>query len=239
MVPGTIKKVGAMDNRGGKGSARGSSLAVDLIDGPIMKNLLIFMIPILVSYLFQQLYNAADTAIVGHYLGEQSLAAVGASVAVFDLMVGFAQGLGNGLSIVVSRAYGAGDEAELRKAVAGATVIGAVTIGAVTVLALAGLGPLLHILGTPAQIYAEALSYIRIIGGCIVVMFAYNLLWPEPASVCGGRPLQLSSRRASVRCCAHSTSPTVPKYCSPGSMTSPAGEHCTGSSPDRVTQWRS
>ena len=176
MVPGTIKKVGAMDNRGGKGSARGSSLAVDLIDGPIMKNLLIFMIPILVSYLFQQLYNAADTAIVGHYLGEQSLAAVGASVAVFDLMVGFAQGLGNGLSIVVSRAYGAGDEAELRKAVAGATVIGAVTIGAVTVLALAGLGPLLHILGTPAQIYAEALSYIRIIGGCIVVMFAYNLL---------------------------------------------------------------
>ena len=176
MVPGTIKKVGAMDNRGGKGSARGSSLAVDLIDGPIMKNLLIFMIPILVSYLFQQLYNAADTAIVGHYLGEQSLAAVGASVAVFDLMVGFAQGLGNGLSIVVSRAYGAGDEAELRRAVAGTMVLGAVTIGAVTVLALAGLGPLLHILGTPAQIYAEALSYIRIIGGCIVVMFAYNLL---------------------------------------------------------------
>ena len=47
-------------------AARGGALSVDLINGPIMKNLLIFMIPILVSYLFQQLYNAADTAIVGH-----------------------------------------------------------------------------------------------------------------------------------------------------------------------------
>ena len=61
--------------------------AVDLIGGPIMKNLLIFMLPILISYVFQQLYNAVDTAIVGHYLGEQSLAAVGANVAIFDLMV--------------------------------------------------------------------------------------------------------------------------------------------------------
>ena len=92
--------------------------AVDLIGGPIMKNLLVFMLPILVSYIFQQLYNAADTAIVGHFLGEQSLAAVGANVAIFDLMVLFAQGLGNGLCIVVSRAYGAGDERKLRMAAA-------------------------------------------------------------------------------------------------------------------------
>ena len=98
--------------------------SVDLIHGPIMKNLLIFMLPILVSFIFQQLYNAVDTAIVGHYLGEQSLAAVGANVAVFDLMVMFAQSLGNGLCIVVSRAYGAGDEEKLRKSVAGSIMIG-------------------------------------------------------------------------------------------------------------------
>lgn len=141
-----------------------------------MKNLLIFMLPILVSYVFQQLYNAVDTAIVGHYLGEQSLAAVGANVAIFDLMVMFAQSLGNGLCIVVSRAYGEGDERKLRKSVAGSLVIGAGTIAVMTVLSLLGLGPLLRLLGTPEAIYAEALSYIRIIGGWIVVMFAYNLL---------------------------------------------------------------
>ena len=150
--------------------------SVDLLNGPIMKNLVIFMIPILVSYVFQQLYNTVDTAIVGHYLGEQSLASVGASVAVFDLMVGFAQGLGNGVCIVVSRAYGAGDGKELRKAVAGSLVIGAATIAVMTLLSLLGLGPLLRILGTPDVIYNEALSYIRIIGGFIFVMFTYNLL---------------------------------------------------------------
>lgn len=155
--------------------ANGSGTAVDLIGGPIMKNLLIFMLPILVSYIFQQLYNAVDTAIVGHYLGEQSLAAVGANVAIFDLMVMFAQSLGNGLCIVVSRAYGAGDEEKLRKSVAGSFVIGVATTLVMTVLSLFGLGPLLRALGTPEAIYAEALSYIRIIGGWIVVMFAYNL----------------------------------------------------------------
>ncbi len=153
----------------------GQAGAVDLIHGPIMKNLLIFMLPILVSYIFQQLYNAVDTAIVGHYLGEQSLAAVGANVAIFDLMVMFAQSLGNGLCIVVSRAYGAGDEEKLRKSVAGSLVIGVATTLVMTVLSLFGLGPLLRALGTPEAIYAEALSYIRIIGGWIVVMFAYNL----------------------------------------------------------------
>lgn len=159
-------------------SAQGPSAlaAVDLINGPIMKNLLIFMLPILVSYIFQQLYNAVDTAIVGHYLGEQSLAAVGANVAIFDLMVMFAQGLGNGLCIVVSRAYGAGDGRRLRMSVAGSLVIGAGTIAVMTVLSLLGLGPLLRLLGTPEVIYGEALAYIRIIGGWIVVMFAYNLL---------------------------------------------------------------
>ena len=149
---------------------------VDLIGGPIMNNLLIFMLPILVSYVFQQLYNAADTAIVGHFLGEQSLAAVGANVAIFDLMVMFAQTLGNGLCIVVSRAYGAGDGSRVRKSVAGSLVIGAGTVAVMTVISLLGLGPLLRILGTPEAIYGEALAYIRIIGGGIAVMFAYNLL---------------------------------------------------------------
>lgn len=141
-----------------------------------MKNLLIFMLPILISYIFQQLYNAADTAIVGHYLGEQSLAAVGANVAIFDLMVMFAQALGNGLCIVVSRAYGAGDESKLRRSVAGSLVIGAGTVAVMTGISLLGLGPLLRLLGTPDVIFGEALAYIRIIGGWVVVMFAYNLL---------------------------------------------------------------
>ena len=58
-------------------------LQVDLLHGPIMKSLIIFMIPILISNIFQQLYNAVDTAIVGNFLGENSLAAIGSCAAVF------------------------------------------------------------------------------------------------------------------------------------------------------------
>ena len=70
------------------------STQVDLLHGPIMKSLIIFMIPIVISNVFQQLYNAVDTAIVGNYLGENSLAAIGACASIFDMMVGFCNSLG-------------------------------------------------------------------------------------------------------------------------------------------------
>ena len=63
------------------------NFSVDLINDSILKSLLIFSIPILVSNIFQQLYNMADIAIVGHTLGDNSLAAIGASAAIFELCV--------------------------------------------------------------------------------------------------------------------------------------------------------
>ena len=97
---------------------------VDLMNGPIFKSLLVFMLPILVSCLFQQLYNTVDTMIVGNVLGDTALAAIGACGAIYELLVGFGIGIGNGLAIVVARAYGAGDEDQLKQTVAGSIVIG-------------------------------------------------------------------------------------------------------------------
>ena len=79
---------------------------VDLMNGPIFKSLLVFMLPILVSCLFQQLYNTVDTMIVGNVLGDTALAAIGACGAIYELLVGFGIGIGNGLAIVAARAYG-------------------------------------------------------------------------------------------------------------------------------------
>ena len=87
---------------------------VDLMNGPIFKSLLVFMLPILVSCLFQQLYNTVDTMIVGNVLGDTALAAIGACGAIYELLVGFGIGIGNGLAIVAARAYGAGDEDQLK-----------------------------------------------------------------------------------------------------------------------------
>ena len=68
--------------------------------------MLCFAIPVLFSIFFQQLYNTVDTLIVGHTLGETALAAIGAAVPIYDLLIGFALGFGNGMAILTARCYG-------------------------------------------------------------------------------------------------------------------------------------
>ena len=97
---------------------------IDMINGPIFKSIVLFAIPILISSVFQQLYNTMDTFIVGRFLGDTALAAIGSVNSVFDLINGFALGIGNGLAIVTARAFGSGDQEELKKSVAGSLVIG-------------------------------------------------------------------------------------------------------------------
>ena len=147
----------------------------DLLHGPIMKSLIIFMIPILISNIFQQLYNTVDTAIVGNFLGESSLAAIGSVAAVFEMMVSFCNSLGNGFSIVCGRAFGSGDPDRMKQAVASSLIIGILTIIVLTVLGIFGLRPLLELIHTPAEVIEEAHTYIHIIALGLIVMFLYNL----------------------------------------------------------------
>ena len=148
---------------------------VDLMNGPIFKSLFIFMLPIFVSNLFQQLYNTVDTMIVGNVLGDTALAAIGSCGSIYELLVGFGIGIGNGLAIVAARSYGAQDEDLLKKTVAGSLVIGFLSSFCITLAGLVGLHPLLVLLDTPAEILEEAYSYILIIDVGVLVMFAYNL----------------------------------------------------------------
>lgn len=151
------------------------SKTIDLLKGPIMKSLLLFMLPILISNIFQQFYNTMDTAIVGNVLGPTSLSAMGASNAIFDLLVGLAMGIGNGLAIVTGRSFGSGDRDLVKKSVVAAVVIGIVSSVLISVIAHIGLYPLLKVLKTHPKVINEAYSYISIIAICIIVMFMYNL----------------------------------------------------------------
>ena len=117
----------------------------DLLHGPIFKNLFLFMLPILVSNLFQQLYNTVDTMIVGNVLGDSALAAIGSCGSIYELLVGFGIGIGNGLSIVAARSYGAQDEDLLKRTVAGSLVIGLVASLTITTAGFFGLRPLLEL----------------------------------------------------------------------------------------------
>ena len=149
---------------------------VDLIkDKNILKALILFAVPILISNVFQQMYNTMDTMIVGNVLGDVSLAAIGACGAIYELLIGFALGIGNGLSIVVARAYGSKDENLLKKSVAGSLIIGCIVTLVIMIISRVFLYPLLEVLNTPANIIDESYSYISIITLFVGVMFAYNL----------------------------------------------------------------
>ena len=148
---------------------------VDLMHGPILKSLLLFMLPIFISSLFQQLYNTVDTMIVGNVLGDTALAAIGSCGSIYELLVGFGLGIGNGLAIVAARSYGAQDHDLLKKTVAGSLVIGLVASLCITLAGVLGLHPLLLMLDTPAEILDDAYRYILTIDLGVLVMFAYNL----------------------------------------------------------------
>ncbi|MBQ0065054.1 MAG: MATE family efflux transporter [Firmicutes bacterium] len=147
-----------------------------LTEGNIIKGLVYFAIPLFLSMLFQTLYNTVDTVIIGHYLGDSALAAVGATAAIFELIVmGFGNGIGTGFGIVIARFFGSKDEYNLKKSVATSLVWGVIISLALTAIFLLLLPTLLSIINTPADIIEDALSYIRIIAMFSIITIFYNL----------------------------------------------------------------
>ena len=151
-------------------------LKADLLHGNIVQALIFFMIPLLISRVFQQLYNTVDTMIVGNYLGEEALAAMGSGSAVYELLLGFALGIGSGLSIVAARSFGTGDMELLKRCVAGSLVIGTGLTLVIMLLSNVFLMPLLRLLNTPEEIIDQSYQYVHTLLLYVGVMFAYNLL---------------------------------------------------------------
>ena len=129
----------------------------DILTGSIPRQLLAFFLPIWFGTLFQQLYNTADTLIVGNFVGTRALAAVGATGAFVNLLVGLFVGLCSGVGVVVSQSFGARDYDGVDRQVHTALVF-SVVIGAV--LTLAGLvtaQPMMRLMGTPDAVSAHLL----------------------------------------------------------------------------------
>jgi len=150
-------------------------MRTDLLRGSITKPLLVFAIPMLLSNIFQQLYNTVDMVIVGHFLGETSLAAIGACAVIFELLIGFAIGISRGFGIVAARSYGAGDQDLFKRTVAGALTAGILLTFFISVIASLFMMPLLRLINIPAYIIDAAYSYISVLAVFSMVSFTYNL----------------------------------------------------------------
>ncbi|WP_044976804.1 MATE family efflux transporter [Ruminococcus sp. HUN007] len=155
---------------------KSETASLNMTEGGILKNLLIFAAPILIGNIFQQLYNVTDTAIIGNILGDNALAAAGASAPVYGLLISFSHGMSNGFSVVIARYFGAQNEREMKKSVALTYLLSAVIALILTVTFVLLLHPLMQILKTPADIISDTENYLRIILLFSTVTIAYNTL---------------------------------------------------------------
>lgn len=143
--------------------------------GSVPKKMLLFAVPIFFSNLFQQLYNAVDSLIVGNFVGEQALAAVGSSASLIMLLIGFVNGVSLGAGVLVARFFGAGDEEDMERAVHTTVALG-LCAGVVLTVAGVVLSPqILRLMGTPEDVMPNSVLYFRIYFAGSLAVVLYNL----------------------------------------------------------------
>lgn len=147
---------------------------IDMVNGPILKKMLLFTIPLMCSSMLQLLFNAADIVVVGRFAGDNSLAAVGSNTALINLMTNVFLGLSVGGNVLAARDYGAGNDEELSKTVHTAMLLGMVSGLILTVVGVIFAPQLLELMQTPENILPLAALYLRIYFLGMTAMMIYN-----------------------------------------------------------------
>lgn len=148
----------------------------DLTKGKPSVLILTFALPIFLANLLQLTYSLVDTRIVGTYLGDSALAAVGATTTLSNLIVQFLMGMCNGFAIISAQYFGAKDMARLKKSLGNALVLGAVVAVVMTVTGLVFLQPILRFLNVPADLSDTAAQYVAVIIAGLVITLLYDVL---------------------------------------------------------------
>lgn len=149
---------------------------VDMTVGNPAKNILLFSIPVLLGTLFQQMYNMTDTFIVGQFLGENALAAVGSTGSTVYLVIGFTSGLTQGFSILVAQAFGARKQAEIKRLLAHALALTLIISVSITIPSVLLCKQILLAMNTPENILPLSHSYLKIVFSGILCTMSYNVL---------------------------------------------------------------
>ena len=145
-----------------------------LTQGPSARNMLLFALPLMCGNLLQQMYNIADTWVVGRFLGADALAAVGSSYTLMTFLTSIVLGLCMGSSAVISMQYGGGEEARMRQSVFQSFALIAGISLAVNLLVYLGLNGILWVLRVPVEIRPLMKQYLVMIFGGIFATFLYN-----------------------------------------------------------------
>ena len=149
---------------------------IDLLNGPIYRQILLFFFPIMLGTFFQQLYNTVDAIVVGNFVGKEALGAVGGSTGtLINLLIGFINGLASGATVVIAQSYGARDDEGVKDGVRSGMFLG-ISLGAVLmVLGIIMTPALLRMLNVPADIFPYSQTYMRIYLLGLVPTMIYNV----------------------------------------------------------------
>lgn len=151
------------------------SRVLDMTRGDPFRLVLQFSLPLFCSNMLQQVYNLTDTALAGHLLGSAALAEIGATAALYGLIMNFAFGMNNGLALTVSRCFGAGEREGIRRAVGWMVTLSAAVSIVLTTVSLLGRGALLQVLQVPAEVWDGAAAYLTVILLGIPLTMLYNM----------------------------------------------------------------
>ena len=147
----------------------------DLTKGKPIRLILLFAVPLFVGQLFQLFYSLADTRIVGQTLGDEALAAVGATTTLSDMLLSFLNGLTNGFAIVIATCFGAKDERQMKKAMGGTILLGSCCAVVISGLCLLNMSGLLKLLNISPELFAAARGYIGIVIAGLLAATLYNI----------------------------------------------------------------
>lgn len=147
---------------------------IDMCNGPLLKKLLLFTIPLIISGILQLMFNAADVIVVGRYAGNEALAAVGSTTSLTNLLINLFTGMSVGVNVLTARYYGAKQEKEVSETVHTAVVISIIGGLILTVIGVAFAKPLLAMMDTPVDVIEHSVTYMRIYFLGMPVMLLYN-----------------------------------------------------------------
>lgn len=147
---------------------------IDMINGPLLKNIFLFTIPLMLTSLLQMMFNTADTIVVGRFAGKQALAAVGSTGSIVFLLTGLFNGLSTGANVVIARYVGSHDDKKVSLSVHTAIFIAIVGGLMMSVLGIVGGRTLLSIMSTPDDIINLSSLYITIYFAGIISLIVYN-----------------------------------------------------------------
>ena len=146
-----------------------------MTEGSISRKIIFFAIPLFIGNLFQQLYNTADSLIVGNFLGSNALAAVSSSGNLIFLMVGFINGIALGAGVVIARYYGAKNKEYLQKAIHTTVAFGLAAGLALTAIGMFLAPKILVLMGTPSEVLPQSIEYFRIYFAGSLGFVMYNI----------------------------------------------------------------